>query len=717
MENQPNHAETFRDWLRRGVLAAAWVAVLFTVLLVAKSLLDFTRTGPAIQEEIVSHFAGYAALHVARLAGWTFLLAFIMASIGVSLYAMIASILGWRMRMFLAILTAGAGIALLTVHQFVQHLLYIPGSIVASFQYRISRLYPLWEMLDPVHLEVIQWSLLIAFAAVFICYLKVLWGRSYRMRVLGLAGTAVGGAIVFLGVVLPSESDAVIGAGKSRKGPPNILLIGSDTLRADRLGVANYYRSLTPFIDNLSKRGTGFTNCFVPLARTAPSMASILTGTFPHTHGIRDNYVADDAVQLPVKALPQILSEVGYRTAAVGDWAAADLKKLSFGFQETEVAPDQWNLKYLIRQGPKDIRLFLSLFTHNRFGKIFLPELYYLAGVPMGSEVGRQARTMITRFAQQDAPFFLTVFSSHTHIPFSSEYPYYSLFSRPGYNGESRFAMSGLNDPAEIIKKQQQSAVEFDVKQMKDLYDGAVKSFDDEVRKIVEHLEKNGLRQNTIIVIFSDHGVDLFEKHTWGQGNTLLGDDPSTRIPLVIVDPRNSESRVENRVVRSVDLMPTLLELIGVEIPAVVEGASLVPYLAGQEKNMGLKAFSETGLWLAMLPGIKDEHLKYPTLLEMLQVPNKATGTMAISKAHTNRVIAAKDRMVRDEKWKLIYMPMKDDAVYMLFDMEKDPNGQRDVSQKHPEIFSKLKTSLVQWMNRDPARKLKNGHMLPVAQK
>ncbi len=130
----------------------------------------------------------------------------------------------------------------------------------------------------------------------------------------------------------------------------------------------------------------------MPLARTAPSLVSLLSGTWPQTHGIRDNYVADTHTRLKVATLPRRLSRAGYRNLAVTDWAGADLKKLDFGYDTVDGPDDQWNLKYYIRQGPKDLRLFLSLFTHNRFGKTFLPELYYLAGVLRSAEIWADGR-------------------------------------------------------------------------------------------------------------------------------------------------------------------------------------------------------------------------------------------------------------------------------------------------------------------------------------
>jgi len=333
--------------------------------------------------------------------------------------------------------------------QFCNHLLYIPGSIVASSLYRISRLYPLWKALSTTLLSVVEWGLAALALGLIFSACLALARQGQRATGGALATVTASLAAIYIWATWLPEPDGAKAYAGSRQQRPNIVMIGSDTLRADRLGAADYYRRLTPFIDKLARRGTQFTNCFVPLARTAPSITSILTGTWPHTHGIRGNYNGDERKTLPAIALPEILQRTGYQTAVVGDWAAGDLGKFRFGFDVTDVSEDQWNLKYLLRQGPKDIRLFLSLFTHNRFGKTFLPEIYYLAGVPLTKEVGKNARSVIKKLAENGQPFFVNVFIASTHGPFGSPYPYYKMYTDPAYRGESLFSMSGLSSPEE----------------------------------------------------------------------------------------------------------------------------------------------------------------------------------------------------------------------------------------------------------------------------
>ena len=674
--------------------AAFWVALCCTVGLVLKSFYDFSQTGPPLRREIIRHYRAYSVFALARLGFWAFALCTVLSGFGVLVYGAALVVVRAQFQFPGAVAAAVLAVLILTALQFCRHLLFLPASIAASYHYRSSRLYPLWRRLTPRRLLVAQWMLGATASALF---------AACAWRLASLGEALPGAGFLLLALIGPLAAFALPASRNPRPVTgsasrfPNIVMIGSDTLRADRLGAAGYPRRLTPFIDSLAARGTLFNACYVPCARTAPSLLSLLTGTWPHRHGVRDNFIGDEDTRLTVPTLAGILAQHGYRTAAVSDWCGGDFGKFPLGFEILDLPRDQWNIKYLIRQGPKDLRLFLSLFTHNRFGKRFLPELYYLAGVPLTNLVGRDARALISQFAAQDAPFLLNVFMSTTHPPFGSEYPYYTLWSDKDYVGESKFVMARLTDPWEIIRRQGDTKKDFDLDQVTNLYDACVANFDHEVKRIVEHLEACGLRQNTIVVIYSDHGMEFFEHDTWGQGNSVRGDF-SARIPLVIADPRLKGEQPCPNVVRSVDVAPTLLELAGIARPAAMDGVSLVSYLKGQAPDMNLAAFNETGIWLTNLPGMPANHLRYPNLLELLEVPDKLSGTLAIKQQYRQAIIAAKDRMVRVGSWKLIYQPTTSGPLYALFDLANDPECRHDLAPVHPDMVRMLQSRLTEWL-------------------
>ena len=688
----------------------AALALAITVVLVLKSLRDFSRSGPSIRQEILAHYRAYSTYAVARLAMWTLAICTLLAWAGEIIYTCAVYSLEGTVTIGGLAFGGIAGIVLTSGLQLCRHLLYLPASLAASMHYRNSRLYPLWRLLSPLRLRSIGVMIGIVISALLTATVTKLAINEELTKI----------SLLFLTVVI--YSGGIIWAtwrrepaphqSKRRDGLPNILMIGSDTLRADRLGAEGYQRQLTPNLDSLASRSTLFTHCYVPCARTAPSLVSLFTGTWPHTHGVRDNFVSTLDTRLSVPALPQIFRQAGYHTSAISDWAGSDLGKFPLGFESLDLSQDQWNLKYLIRQGPKDLRLFLSLFTHNHFGKTLLPEIYYLAGVPLGSDLGRATRTKLSMLARNEKPFLLNVFMATTHPPFGSEFPYYTLFSDPNYAGESKFVMARLTDPFDIIRRQGDSRKEFDLDQVIALYDGCVKNFDTEVERILNHMRACKLEDNTIVVIYSDHGMEFFEHNTWGQGNSVIG-DYSPRVPLIISGPDiKQEGNLRREIVRSIDIAPTLLDMAGLAIPASMEGISLSSYLRGDPASGERSAYNETGLWLTDLPGTSPEHLRYPDIFELLTIPDHSLGTMAIKAKYQDIIVEAKDRMVRTSRWKLVYQPMREGANYFLFDVIADPDCRQDVASKYPEVAQKLKMQLISWMTQDSDRIWRGEHLM-----
>ena len=667
-----------------------------TLLLLFKSIKDFSYTGPAMRQEILRHYRMYIARSLLRLAGWCFAILTATGLLGGTLYALLAIHFPLPVRIPYFAAAAFAAQMTIVLYLFLHPLLYRPAVIAASSHYSMKRLYGLWRRLSPGRIRLIGGIVLAVFFLVpplilVHSILTVGWSAPYPLMLPWLLVTALAGATLW------PERTAGVSADKtpSENMPPNIIMIGSDTLRADRLGCLGNKRDLTPFIDRLARKGVLLSQCHVPCARTAPSLLSLFTGTWPKTHGIRDNFVGDDDTRVRLPTLAAELRKAGWQTAALGDWAASDLRKFDFGFDRLHTPPDQWNIKYLIRQGPKDIRLLLSLFIHNRLGRWLLPEIYYLGGTPLTHTLGKRARTLISELARNEQPFFLNIFLATTHPPFGSEFPYYVRYADPDYQGDSKFVMAHLTDPFEIIRRQGEPATEFDLEQILNLYDGCVRNFDDEVRKIYEHLKDIGILNNTLLVIYSDHGMEFFENDTWGQGNSVLSEH-SSRVPVVFHWPQGglADCATITGVTRSIDIAPTILDLVGRHPPASMEGTSLRPVLLGKSDLPELCAYTETGIWLTRIPGMNENHLHYPDLPEILEVPDKSTGTLAIKPDYRSIVVDAKDRAIRTDHWKLVRTPCRNGPIYTLYDLISDPDCRLDVSDKYPETFVSLKNKL-----------------------
>ncbi len=192
------------------------------------------------------------------------------------------------------------------------------------------------------------------------------------------------------------------------------------------------------------------------------------------------------------------------------------------------------------------------------------------------------------------------------------------------------------------------------------------------------------------------------------QGRQSAVGDFSARIPLIIRDPRAAARDTDNQIVRSVDISPTLLDLANLSIPAAMEGVSLAAAVRGDSTDLGLAAFNETGIWVTALPGMPENHLRYPNLLELLEVPDKHSGTLAIKQQYREIVCQAKDRMIRVGRWKLVYQPVEGGALYKLFDLETDPACQHNRALDKPEQTAVLKQQLLAWIEKDNRSGLRN---------
>ena len=218
---------------------------------------------------------------------------------------------------------------------------------------------------------------------------------------------------------------------------------------------------------------------------------------------------------------------------------------------------------------------------------------------------------------------------------------------------------------------------------------------------MIRHLEAGGLLQDTLIVLYSDHGMEFFEHGTWGQGNSALGDF-SARVPLIMAGPQVPAGRRVDQVVRTVDLMPTLLDLLAA--PSVkCDGSSLRPAIDDPRHDLQLNAFNETGIWVANVPGLPEGHLSYPDLLQLLDVPDDRTGTLSIKARYRQPTLRAKDRMIRDGRWKLVYQPLENGVRLSLYDVINDPGCTTNLAAQHADVIARLYHELLDWMRSDSA--------------
>ncbi len=312
--------------------------------------------------------------------------------------------------------------------------------------------------------------------------------------------------------------------------PRDLLLITVDTLRADRMGAYGGEHDATPVFDALARQGALFERAYAQRGSTWPSLVSIMTSLHPTTHGVRAN-----GQPLPgaPTALADLLAARGYRCGAV----LTNASELGWsGFED--VLP--------VMEEPRDV----------------------LAA----------DRALEWLELEDDRPFFLWVHFVAPHDPYQPP-PEHRRFVAPHYQGY----MDG-SIPATTRLLFGEAPIEpADRAQLLALYDGEVAWTDAQMGRIVDRLRDGSRLDDTLIVVSADHGEELLDRHRYPFHNASVYEG-TLRIPLLFRLPGRVPSGTRHDdLVASLDIAPTVLDLMGFPEPEGFQGRSLRPALEGNE--------------------------------------------------------------------------------------------------------------------------------------
>jgi arylsulfatase A-like enzyme len=300
-------------------------------------------------------------------------------------------------------------------------------------------------------------------------------------------------------------------------------------------------------------------------------------------------------------------------------------------------------------------------------------------------------------------PFFLTAFYSSTHIPYAVPYPYYKIFTDPAYQGIHKYGF-GIHDPREI-KKAMAAPPEADQLHIQNLYDGGIAAFDEAVGNILAELDRLDIRDETLILVTSDHGENIYDHgNLLEHGERFGGGDAANRIPLILRNPDHDlKPRRVSSLVSILDVLPTLLGLLSLPVPDTARGRDLGPLLEGAEMETP-PVFAETGLWLAGAPDeLAGTDLDYPSILKSL-AGDPVDHTLYLLPRYENAAVTSKHRQIRTDRFKLIYVPTREGVRFHLYDVKSDPGNTQDLfgREGYEKISEELKRRLFEWMLRGP---------------
>jgi hypothetical protein len=359
-----------------------------------------------------------------------------------------------------------------------------------------------------------------------------------------------------------------------------------------------------------------------------------------------------EKLQIKGRTLIHRLNEYNYYTAVISDFAGDMFSSIDFGFQDIKVP--ETHIRNVLRQRSQEFHYFLLGFLLNPMGRMLFPEI---AGMPLNKDpwyLTRNTKKTIKNAVKKNKPFFVLYFSSSNHFPYVTKYPYYQRYIPKYYNGRHKYGLSFhvLESFLEEIPKKDE------VQYVIGHYDNAIKLFDDNLGEILSFLRKSKLEKNTIIIIMSDHGENLYEeKYGLGHGDHLLGPYSNNMVFGIYSPFEDFKGRRIEKTVRDIDIAPTLLDLLNITIPETFKGHSLIPVMRGADFP-GYPAYMETGLWHTPATPFNDNRIRlpYPHILQLLGI-KMPSGWIYLKDKFQQQVIKAKYKALQLNEKKFIYMP------------------------------------------------------------
>ncbi len=531
-------------------------------------------------------------------------------------------------------------------------------------------------------------------------------------------------AIVLGQISVQADEPSLVATNDVGENRPNILFIAIDDLRPE-LGCYGSQIAITPNLDALAKDGLLFNRAYCQEAICSPSRASLMTGARPDTIGVVEHTAYFRDLNPDIVTLTQHFIANGYEAVYCGKI----FHKPAFADPEhswsREPAYDKVDLKaptdaFALPENQAILRKNKEV-LEAKYGKgiggtgLVQGPAYECADVPDqayldGFNTDLAIATMKDMVAKSDKPFFLGLGFYKPHLDFIAPKRYWDLYDPTKIplatqtKGPENGAAMGLHASFELRVRDgipKSGPIEPELaRTLKHAYLACVSYVDAQIGRMIEALEEAGLRDNTIIIVWGDHGWHLGDMGIWGKATNY---EIATRVPLMIWTPNmKARGKSTDALVELIDMYPTLCELAGLPIPDHVEGHSFAPLTDNPNQPWKKAAFSQfpdpaLREWAAnpLSQGMRETFFG-PLIQEVEQRIIQQQGDkwdrelfehyLMGYTMRTNRYRLVVWRDVRDQEAEPVDVE--------LFDHETDPQETRNVAKDHPEIVRTLSKQL-----------------------
>ena len=455
---------------------------------------------------------------------------------------------------------------------------------------------------------------------------------------------------------------------------PNILWYCTDQQRFDTIAALGNEHINTPNLDRFVEESAVFTHAYCQSPICSPSRASFLSGMYPSAIGVNGNGFRSFPRHYQDRLITHALRDEGYDCGLIGKLhlASAFLRReerVDDGYDYFQYSHDhkggnergneyvEWikaqgidHNTVLRARGIASTDDYRNSHKHEGFGGFMEPTAENDNVPPHLHQTHwctEKAIEFIGRNREPDMPWFLSVNPFDPHPPFDAPYEYYRRYdpaALPGAHFEEgdlehqrRLEAAGID-----FQNRARHPEEFQHQQIQASYYAMIEFLDEEFGRLLDFLDESGQRENTIIIFMSDHGEMLGDHGLVLKGCRFY--EGLARVPLMISWRGRIQPQVSDELIELVDIVPTLYELLGMDVPPWVQGRSAASWICGGELNAPHREF------------VRAEHY-----------------------AATNLADETHATMVRDRRWKLVVYHRKN--ICELFDLEKDPWEHRDLSQ------------------------------------
>lgn len=372
--------------------------------------------------------------------------------------------------------------------------------------------------------------------------------------------------------------------GESR--PKNILIITIDTVRADHVGVYGYFPDVTPNIDAFARQSVVFWNAIAQASWTPPSLASILSSNYPNDHGVAD---WDSLYNPKIRFLGEKAAQYGFQTAFFTNHPSLALDNIGFtrGFAKKVILQNNSN---------------------------------------RADEVAELTNRWLGKERKWRQPFIAWVHFFDPHEPFTPSEPFATKFLNkldekkaenvPVCSEESYY---GFDCIAPYIVQQGITNLQY----YSLMYDAEIAEADAAVGKIINYAKKIGLWNNTVIIVASDHGEIIKRCGLWenkcvyfSHGTYLYQE--LLRVPMIVHVPNIKDMTIVKNNVATIDIVPTVLNLLGIPRDNLMRGVSLFPFDTGR-RDRQIFSYEMRNKWMAVFYD-RWKLIYYPDYVELFDL-------------------------------------------------------------------------------------------------